>query len=193
MDHNQPRPRASNATDARMLRSRAALAGALLALIELRPFEQITVREIAAEAGVGYATFFRHYENKEALLDDVAADQVRQVVARALPAFDQVDSRASCMVLCTYVEENRKIWSALFTSGAQKAVREELVRVSMEIASTRSQGWIPAELGVIVTATSTVEVLSWWLRQPEKVPAEQVAKMLDWLIMSPLSRLGSGI
>ncbi|HEY1075299.1 MAG TPA: helix-turn-helix domain-containing protein [Fontimonas sp.] len=193
MDHKQPTAKTSNIQDARWVRSRAALGAALLALIEQRPFDQITVREITAEAGVGYATFFRHYESKEALLDDVAGDQVRQLVSRSLTALEDVETRAACLALCSYVDEHRKVWAALFGSGAKKAVQEELVRVSMIVASTRSSGWIPAELGVIVTASSTVEVLSWWLRQPEPMPAEQVAKMLDWLIMSPLIRLGSGI
>ena len=54
--------------DARQVRSRHALHQALLALLEEKPFDQITVREISARAGTGYATFFRHYPTKEALL-----------------------------------------------------------------------------------------------------------------------------
>ncbi len=144
VDLKNPGSRTPNATDARMLRSRAALNSALLELIALRPLEQITVREIAAHAGVGYATFFRHYESREALLEDVAVDQVHQLVATSLSALDQIDSRAACLALCGYVDEHRAIWSALLTSGAQKAVRDEFVRVSMKVAATRSSGWIPA-------------------------------------------------
>ena len=61
-------------TDARQVRSRSALAAALLELLEERPFDQLTIREITARAGTGYATFFRHYPDKEALLHDVAAE-----------------------------------------------------------------------------------------------------------------------
>jgi len=60
-------------TDARAIRTRRALREALLGLIETRAFEQITIREIAARAGIGYATFFRHHASTEALLDDLAA------------------------------------------------------------------------------------------------------------------------
>ncbi|MDB5971023.1 MAG: TetR/AcrR family transcriptional regulator [Hydrocarboniphaga sp.] len=174
-----------------MLRSRAALNSALLELIALRPFDQISVRDITAQAGVGYATFFRHHASKEALLERAAADQIRQLVATALAVMDATDTRASCMALCTYVDEHRAIWSALLTSGAQQVMRDEFARVAMEVSSTRANGWIPAEVGVLVTAGSTIEILSWWLRQTEKVPVAQVAKMLDWLVMSPLVLSGS--
>ena len=62
-------------TDARQVRSRNALTGALLALIEEKPFDQLTIREITGRAGTGYATFFRHYPTKEALLADVASGE----------------------------------------------------------------------------------------------------------------------
>ena len=62
------------AGDARQVRSRRALSGALLALLEDKPFDQLTIREISAKAGTGYATFFRHFPDKEALLGDVASE-----------------------------------------------------------------------------------------------------------------------
>ncbi len=42
---------------------------ALLELLERQPLEAITIREITDAAGVGYATFYRHYATKAALLD----------------------------------------------------------------------------------------------------------------------------
>ena len=40
--------------------------------------EELTIAQIAMRAGVGYATFFRHYPDKEALLVAVAAIAVYQ-------------------------------------------------------------------------------------------------------------------
>ena len=60
-------------TDPRVLRSRAGLSQALLELLESTPLEQITIRDIAATAGVGFTTYYRHYPSKEALLQDLAA------------------------------------------------------------------------------------------------------------------------
>ena len=74
MDHNSRDTRPSTPRDARLLKTRAALLGTLLQLLTERSFDQVTIREITKAAGIGYATFFRHYPDKEALLHDLAAD-----------------------------------------------------------------------------------------------------------------------
>ena len=74
-------------TDARQVRTRKALSGALLALLEEIPFDQVTIREITARAGTGYATFFRHYPDKESLLGDVASQEIASLLSMTLPVF----------------------------------------------------------------------------------------------------------
>ena len=43
---------------------------ALLALLEKKPFEYVTIREICEEAGVNRSTFYLHYENTVDLLKE---------------------------------------------------------------------------------------------------------------------------
>lgn len=43
---------------------------ALLSLLEKKPFEYITIREICEEAGVNRSTFYLHYENTRDLLKE---------------------------------------------------------------------------------------------------------------------------
>lgn len=45
---------------------------ALLSLLEKKPFEYITIREICDEAGVNRSTFYLHYENTGDLLQETA-------------------------------------------------------------------------------------------------------------------------
>ena len=69
--------------DARKVKSREALATALLALLEDKGLEEISVRELTARAGVGYATFFRHYTGLDDLLRDLSSDAVTDFLALA--------------------------------------------------------------------------------------------------------------
>ena len=93
----------STPADARIVRTRTALRQAMTELAELSPLDAITVRAIAARAGVGYATFFRHYADKDALLADVAEVLTRQFLQQVRPLLLQQDRRAAARSLCTFV------------------------------------------------------------------------------------------
>jgi AcrR family transcriptional regulator len=173
-------------TDPRVRRNRTALREALLELLQTKSLEQITLRDIAAAAGVGYRTYFRHYPSKEALLDDVAAEEIAQLFELALPVYDAVDSRANCLILCSYVEQHRPLWSALLLGGAAGAVREELLRRGRVASVERAQkGWMPAELANALAVSAMIELLTWWLRQADPLPVERIAEILDRIAIAP--------
>lgn len=182
------RERASAPTDARQQRSRKALTEALLALLGEQPFDQITIREISARAGTGYATFFRHYTTKEALLGDVAAMEIAGLLARTMPILDAASSYETTRTLCAYVAEHRLLWSALLTGGAAGIVREEFIRQARELPRSDQQtvSWLPADFGVVYGTGSTIDLLAWWLAQDKLYSADAIAKILDRLIIGPL-------
>ncbi|PEQ14531.1 TetR family transcriptional regulator [Novosphingobium sp. PC22D] len=176
-------------TDARQVRSRKALNAALLALLEERSFDQLTIREITARAGTGYATFFRHYPDKEALLNDVASEQIAELLAMAVPILQvEADSYRSTLALCAYVEEHRKLWTALLTGGAAAIVRAEFIRLARKLDTSlvMQHEWLPSDLGVVYGTGGTVDVLAWWLTQDEAIPAERIADILHRLVIDPL-------
>ena len=182
------RPYFATATDARVVQTRAALREALLELLDQKPLEDITIREIAATAGIGYTTFFRHHTNKADLLNDIAAVEIQKLFALTLPAFDATDTRAGALALCHYVAEHRALWSRLLAGGAAPQLRDEFLRLTRQFAKRQSSGrdWLPAEVGVIFGASSTMELLTWWLQQAEPIPVEQLAAIHERLVVRPL-------
>lgn len=173
--------------DIRIERSRAALRDSLLALLESQPFEQITIREISLRSGTGYATFFRHYPDKQALLNDLAADEIRDLLGKTVPLVFADDTRAACLELCRYVDERRRLWSALLTGGAAGAMREEFVRQARLTVpdGVESTSWLPTDLSIIFGVSGVIEILAWWLREHDEVPLERVAEILDRLVVAP--------
>ncbi|HEX7823198.1 MAG TPA: helix-turn-helix domain-containing protein [Sphingobium sp.] len=174
--------------DARMQRSRRVLRDALLALLEEKPFDQITVREITARAKVGYATFFRHYASKEALLHDLAAGQISDLLDMTVPVLFVANSLEACRALCAYVFERRTLWTALLTGGAANTVRDEFIQQARGITSrahTKSS-WLPGDLSTVWATGGCIDVLAWWLAQRESYSADQVAEIIDRLIVGPI-------
>ncbi len=178
---------ASEVTDLRAIKSREAMRAALLQLLADTPFDQITTRDITTTARVGYATFYRHYETKEALLSELATEEVNRLIALALPVLEDENPMASCVKLCSYVDEHRALWKTFLVGGAAGAIKEELMRVSREIAAgwPQAQTSLPADLGISLIVSATVELLVWWLSQEDPRPIEEVADIYHRMIVAP--------
>ena len=172
----------------RVTRTRPALYAALLELLEEKLFEQVTVREITDRAGVGYATFFRRYPDKQALLHDVAAGEIRKLLAMALPILHTVDRRASAQALCAYVWKHRKLWSALLTGGAAATLKEEFIREGQRLSTESNPSWLPGTLRVVYPVSATIEILAWWLKQEKPPSIKRMAEILDVLVARPASK-----
>ncbi|MBW2942497.1 TetR/AcrR family transcriptional regulator [Zhongshania aquimaris] len=182
------RPHYSTTTDARVIQTRDALRNAFLELLNEKTYEQITIREITAKASIGYTTFFRHYPSKEELLDTVAFDEIATLIDLAINALGSSDTHAAATTLCGYVGEHRILWRTLLTGGASSRLREEFVRIAREIAAAwhNENHWLPADLGVIVVSSGTIELLAWWLGQEEPMPANQLAEIYERIVINPV-------
>ena len=179
LSHDTPRQ-----LDPRLKRTRRALVHALLGLLNTKTFDDISIREITTSAGVGYATFYRHYASKDQLLHELARTEVAKLVDIALPVVFSANMRESCRALCVTVEENKGLWRAMLSGAASGVVREEFIR---RIGTLKGQydvftGPAPEEVQLICATGATLDVLTWWLSQKPASPLEQVLDILDWVI-----------
>ncbi len=174
--------------DARQVRSRGALAAAMLALLEEVPFDQITIRSLSARAGTGYATFFRHYSTKEALLGAVASAEIGGLLAMAVPLLGDGGSLESTRAMCAHVAAHRALWSALLTGGAAGIVRDEFISQARTLAQGMPvpDSWLPSDLSVVHGTSATITLLAWWLEHGDGISAEAIAEILNRLVIAPL-------
>jgi AcrR family transcriptional regulator len=177
----------SRPSDARAQRSRAALRKALLELVQVRPFEQISVRELAAAAKLSHPTFYRNYSSIQEILGEIAADEMQQLMAHMLSLVDRRAPRATARAICDYIHGHRALWTTLMTTGATSVLRDEWIRLTKNLASQRPQinPDLPLSMVSAVVVAGMMEILSWWLQQDEDYPAENVAQFLDRLILTP--------
>lgn len=178
--------------DPRAVRTREALHAAMLQLLTEKSLEQISVRDIVAQAGIGYTTFFRHHPTKESLLEAIAAEQIGALFRLAIPVMDARDLRAGAIALFTFVDANRALWTTLLTGGAAGVIREEFLRQARAIAAERGESdrLMPPDLGTILIVSSVLELVTWWLRQAEPMPIAQVAEILDTTLVTPVIEAG---
>lgn len=67
--------------DKRILKTRAAIIGALEALLQEKTYSEITVTAIAKKANVDRKTFYTHYSSIDNLLEDVARKNVDEILS----------------------------------------------------------------------------------------------------------------
>src|ERR1700685_2729693 len=97
----------AESTDPRIRRSRGLLMEALLRLLDRKEFDDISIQEIADEATLNRATFYLHYADKNALLQDMTAARFRDLIARRGLSFTDCDGalRAIALGVCDYLAE----------------------------------------------------------------------------------------
>lgn len=182
----------SIALDARIVRTRAALRQAMVDLATESSLDEITVRAIAARAGVGYATFFRHYADKEALLADVADALTGDFLTQVRPLLLQKDRRGAARSLCAFVQDNLPIHRALIAGGAGETVRAGMLRQTLETLgrARSSASHDPLDELLLFHLTSAIlNLLAWWLRNLDRVDAETMSEIIERTVLTPVGAL----
>ncbi|MFB9329401.1 TetR/AcrR family transcriptional regulator C-terminal domain-containing protein [Paenibacillus aurantiacus] len=119
-------------TDRRILRSRAALREALLALMAQKPFTAISITEIVQFADYNRGTFYANYESKEALLDDVLEQLIEQLLQsyRApyenVQVFDIHELQANSVKIFEHFHQHADVYTTLMKSDVLPLLRERL-------------------------------------------------------------------
>ena len=185
-------PHLSTARDPRAVRTRTALRGALLKLLQSKPLEQISILDIAAKAQIGYTTFFRHHPTKESLLDELAAEELQRLVSLTSPLVNGRGAFTAAKMFLSYVEKQRALWSTLLTGGAAATLREQFLRIALAEGERqrrqqlRRETWPAPEIATRLVVGGTLEVLQWWLRQAKPAPIDEVARILDRVVIMPI-------
>lgn len=80
--------------DTRVTRSKRDLRNAFMELIKVIPFEKIAVTDVCRKAMINKMTFYKHYQDKYALLDDCIKTVAENVYYACVPDAD-IDKRIS--------------------------------------------------------------------------------------------------
>lgn len=163
--------------DPRVAKTRARINAAFVELVGRRAYFRIRVSDITRKARVGRATFYAHFESKDALLKE-------QFVAVVLPRVIELP-REPCLVDCTalfaHILASRDIYSSL-AAGPGRVVTEGIVQDALESRITalvgartaRGVGMTPTAAFVPRFVAGTILALIAWAleQQPAPTPAE---------------------
>ena len=168
-------------TDARVRRTRDALGDALVALMQEKPFDTITVQDVLDRAKVGRSTFYSHFSDKDDLLMS-DAEEFFESIAMALSVHgDKSDRVFPVQEFFSHISEAKQFVDALMASGkfhdsmelAHGLFARGIERRLSEVP--RGQGIAADERPAIAFAHAgtLLSLLTWWIdRGMKQEPAE---------------------
>ena len=174
--------------DLRVRRTHKLLWEALMAELAYRPFEEITVREICERAMVHRSTFYMHYEDKYALLEQGIRRMYDELVAaeeHVPPSAFSVDRPPPYFVrLFEHAAEHQQFYKLMLCREGvgrfQKLIKAYLIDVVSarmpEGASATQKPPLSVVMHVQFVAGAVLSLLAWWLENDMPLSPYQMAQ-----------------
>ncbi|MFC4098037.1 TetR/AcrR family transcriptional regulator [Paenibacillus xanthanilyticus] len=180
-------------TDRRILRSRAALREALLALMAEKPFTAISITEIVQLADYNRGTFYANYESKEALLDDVLDELIEKLLQSYRAPYENVqvfnvyELPANSVTIFKHFSEHADVYTTLMKSDVLPLLRERmfsaLKRITQEELIYEVEG-PDRELLAIYSIHALLGLVLYWVEggfaHSTSYMQDQLVKIINW-------------
>lgn len=178
--------------DKRVKRTQQLLAKALIALTLEGEYDKITIRDITERAEIGYATFFRHYPDKDALLRDVLDVVLNELMTHLPDLSTSTDAAFVGTLLFRYVEAHEEVVRVFLRQSSSALVQEAIEQSVQNILRQRvprPESPVPLEIAAYHIVTSSISLIQWWLQQGRPYPPERMGIIYHELIIQPTSKV----
>ena len=176
MSNDEPSRVRNAEQDPRVARTTHALGRALIELIQERDYDEITVQQILDRAGVGRATFYAHYRNK----DDALHSSYEGLFSLFASLLDRPSERARRRLFpvaefAEHLMEQRELADALRRSGRLDEAYGMFTGHAAGIIERRLGEWpevraaVPRRLLARMLAGALVEMLRWRQEHPSAI------------------------
>src|SRR5215204_3030846 len=181
--------------DARVQRTRDALGDALIALMQEKGFDTITVQDVLDRAHISRSTFYSHYSDKDDLLMS-DSEEFFEALSMALSAQgDKSDRVFPVKEFFNHLADVQPFYKALVKSGKFQE-NMELARGHFARGIERRLSELPRAKSIPATERSAIafthagallSLLTWWLDRGMREPTEQMDELFHRMVWNGLS------
>jgi AcrR family transcriptional regulator len=173
--------------DRRSLRTRKLLWQALMALLQEKPYAEITVQEIADRANINRVTFYFHYRDKQDLLETSVEAIFNELNSQITPftgeAFRFDIPPEGLSMVYRYIADNAAFYRIILGENGIPFLVNRLRRYITEVGMQRfqllntpeSQRRVPLEMALQYAAGSVMGLIGWWLENDMPISPEEFA------------------
>lgn len=112
--------------------TRKAIKESFLKLLNQRPLNQITVKDIVEDCGINRNSFYYHFEDLPALVEEIIGEQVRSLIQKH-PTVSSVEECADAVI--ELVMENKRAVYHIYNSLSRDVFERDLMDACQYIVS----------------------------------------------------------
>lgn len=193
-----------NKNESKYFNTASLMDEALLALLQKKEYEFITIKEVCQKAGVNRSTFYLHYES----MDDLLKESIGMIHKRFYDAFGKrpfpdvakLDKKQCVFVTAeyltpylTFIKDNKKIFrlmcdkSALFE--AQKTFDSMYKRLFQPVLDKFDVPKSEQEYQFAYYFGGIMQIVMKWLENECTKPVDEVVKIIEKCIFANLAEI----
>lgn len=109
-----------------------AIQNSFIKLLDSKPIDQITIKDITTDCGISRNTFYYHYADLPALVEELLTDNVEEL----MKAYPSIDSLEECLnVGARYVLDNRRAANHIYNSSHRYIYERCLMNVLRRVVA----------------------------------------------------------
>lgn len=185
-------------TDRRVQRTHQLLRQAAIETMKKKGFLAMTIQDIADLANVNRGTFYAHYPDKYALLDELIHDQFQALLKKSLPLEPRWNTQTLRLIVKIVLERFEdeyhqcdpvEVVDPLIERATKEALTDLLVTWLKQEKSAGTHFRVPVETIARVVSWTILGAAAHWYQEGIKLSAEQVADDVLLIIMEGVAHL----
>ena len=175
-------------TDRRAQRTRKTLQETLIELMGEKPYDAITIQEIADRADIGRTTFYLHFSTKDELFISCHEAMVKQFPIGPLHPLSREEllspqAPAGMTSAYKHLEEARPLLYAIFQGKDSLFIMRRIrdwnaqeIETNLRTAFAEAASTIPLDVLANYLAGAQIALLHWWLEKRQPHTLENLAQ-----------------
>ncbi len=157
---------------------------ALIELLQTKPFQKITVKEICEQADLNRTTFYLHYDDLDQLLDEIVENFKEGLDRYFPPISDETDRINRLNEYISYVKDNYKVFRILMSNDQAVGKRKKILTdlLGERVNSHHAQGRHPEGRYIYYfILDGSISMILHWIDNKFDLSPDALARQIDAL------------
>ena len=166
----------------RTIMTKRLLKTALIELMQETPINKITIKDICQQADLSRSTFYLHYTDQYALLNDLESEVITTIMGQIRKITPDLDPLIICREFTSYLHKEHTIFRTLLCQQEnfhfQTKLIDELHKTSMELLTFSSEDNIRLSYKVDFITHGALSIFRNWILHGFDMTEEEISELV---------------